>query len=83
MAHGISVRGARRYVQNQAQADGSLAALIFPDLAVNYRHFGARKGSTPPPRSSIFLTTRKPDRDGVMRAKTGARAAAKAAFATA
>lgn len=67
LAHGISVRGARRYVQNQAQAGGPLANLFFPDLTVNYRHPGWRAG----PREAAgailnFLTTGAPDWDGVM-----------------
>ncbi len=68
LAHGISVRGARRYVQNQAQSDGPLSALFFPDHTINYRHPGWRASAAQAACAIInFLTTGAPDWDGVMR----------------
>ena len=70
LSHGISVRGARRYVQNQAQVNGPTAALFFPDLTVNHRHPGWRAEASDAARAIInFLTTGAPDWDGVMRVK--------------
>jgi len=70
LAHGISVRGARRYVQNQAQTNGPMSALFFPDLTVNYRHPGWRASPADAARAIInFLTTGAPDWDVVMREK--------------
>lgn len=67
LAHGISVQGARRYVQNQAQTNGPMAPLFFPDLTVNYRHPGWRAGPLEAARAIVnFLTTGAPDWDGVM-----------------
>jgi hypothetical protein len=74
LSHGISVRGARRYVQNQAQSNGPLAALFFPDLTVNHRHPGWRAEASDAARVIInFLTTGAPDWDGVMRVKEATR----------
>jgi len=68
LSHGISVRGARRYVQDQAQAGGLLAALFFPDLTVNHRHPGWRASGPEAARAVLnFLTTGAPDWSGVMR----------------
>ncbi|VFU10287.1 hypothetical protein [Methylocella tundrae] len=76
LAHGISVRGARRYVQNQAQCDSPLAALFFPDFTVNHRHPGWRAEACGAARAIVnFLTTGAPDWDGVMQAKERARSA--------
>jgi hypothetical protein len=70
LAHGISVRGARRYVQNQAQTNGPMSALFFPDLTVNYRHPGWRAGPADAARAIInLLTIGAPDWDVVMREK--------------
>ncbi|WP_026607630.1 hypothetical protein [Methylocapsa acidiphila] len=67
LAHGISVLGARRYVQGQAQAGGSLAALFFPDLTVDRRHPGWRANGAAAARAILnFLTTGRPNWDGVM-----------------
>jgi hypothetical protein len=77
LAHGISVRGARRYVQNQAQFSGPMAALFFPDLTVNHRHPGWRAEASDAARAIInFLTTGAPDWDGVMRIKEAMRSTA-------
>ncbi len=67
LAHGISVLGARRYVQDQVQRTGPLAALFFPDLTVTQRHPGWR-ASGPQAAAAVlgFLTTAAPDWDGVM-----------------
>ncbi len=68
LAHGVSVRGARRYVQAQGQAGGSLAALFFPDLTVDRRHPGWRAGAPEAARAILnFLTTGAPDWSAVMR----------------
>jgi hypothetical protein len=79
LSHGISVQGARRYVQNQAQAGGPLSDLFFPDLTINHRHLGWRAGAADAACAIVnFLTTGVPDWDGVMRAKGNNRTAAKA-----
>lgn len=68
LAHGISVLGARRYVQDQVQRTGPLAALFFPDLTVTQRHPGWR-ASGPQAAEAVlgFLTTGVPNWDTVMR----------------
>jgi hypothetical protein len=82
LAHGISVCGARRYVQNQAQTNGPMAALFFPDLTVNYSHPGWRASATEAARAIVnFLTTGAPDWDGVMRKKEPAAELVAMAFA--
>ncbi len=76
LAHGISVRGARRYVQHQAQGNGPMAALFFPDLTVNHSHPGWRAEAPDAARAIInFLTTGAPDWDDVMRVKGARRSA--------
>jgi hypothetical protein len=66
LAHGVSVRGARRYVQAQGQAGGPLAALFFPDLTVDRQHPGWRSGAPEAARAILnFLTTGAPDWDAV------------------
>jgi hypothetical protein len=68
LAHGISVQGARRYVQRQAQTNSPLAGLFFPDLTVNHRHPGWRAAASDAAHAiHNFLTTGAPDWDGVMR----------------
>jgi hypothetical protein len=68
LAHGISVQGARRYVQQHAQTNGPLSHLFFPDLTVNHRHPGWRAKALDAARAIInFLTTGAPDWDGVTR----------------
>jgi hypothetical protein len=68
LSHGISVPGARRYVQSHAQADGPLAALFFPDLTVNRQHPGWRASGPEAARAILnFLTTGAPDWSAVMR----------------
>ncbi len=63
LSHGISVLGARRYVQ----ANESLAELFFPDRTVNYQHPGWRASAPQAAQAIInFLTTGKPDWDTVM-----------------
>ncbi|ACB94448.1 hypothetical protein [Beijerinckia indica] len=63
LAHGISVLGARRYVQN----GGALTPLFFPDLTVNHAHPGWRAKGPQAARAILnFLTTGKPDWDAVM-----------------
>ncbi len=67
LAHGISVAGARRYVQT----NDALAALFFPDRTINFQHPGWR--SKPPQAGQAilnFLTTGKPDWDSVMAARS-------------
>jgi hypothetical protein len=67
LAHGISVCGARRYVQAQAQAGGPLAALFFPDLTVNHQHPGWRASGAEAAHAILnFLTTGAPDWNRVM-----------------
>ncbi len=67
LAHGISVQGARRYVQRQAQTGEPLSGLFFPDLTVNHRHPGWRANAGDAARAILnFLTTGAPDWDGVM-----------------
>lgn len=74
LAHGMSVRGARRYVQSQIQTNGPLSALFFPDSTINYQHAGWRARGPEAARAiHNFLTTRIADWDGVMQAKGGAR----------
>jgi len=64
LAHGISVLGARRYVQNHE----TLSALFFPDRTINFQHRGWRaKGRHAGAAILNFLTTGNPDLDGVMR----------------
>jgi hypothetical protein len=76
LAHGISIRGARRYVQDQAQSNGPLAQLFFPDLTVNHRHPGWRASAPEAARAILnFLTTGVPDWDGVMGVNAGGRPA--------
>jgi hypothetical protein len=71
LSHGISVLGARRYVQAQAQDGGSLCALFFPDLTINQQHPGWRAKAPQAARAILnFLTTGKPDWNGVMRVKS-------------
>lgn len=68
LLHGISIRGARRYVQSQAQTSGALGALFFPDLTVNHQHPGWRASEAEAARAILnFLTTGDPDWNGVMR----------------
>ncbi|WOJ91386.1 hypothetical protein RZS28_09075 [Methylocapsa polymorpha] len=68
LSHGVSVRGARRYVQGHAQAGGPLAALFFPDLTVNHQHPGWRARGPEAAQAVLnFLTTGAPDWSGVMR----------------
>ncbi|MEJ0096458.1 MAG: hypothetical protein WDN46_24525 [Methylocella sp.] len=67
LAHGISVPGARRYVQNQAQSDGPLGDLFFPDLTVNHQHPGWRAQGPQAARAILnFLTTGVADWTDVM-----------------
>jgi hypothetical protein len=67
LAHGISVHGARRYVQDQAQRNGALAALFFPDPTGTQRHFGWRANGRQAAEAILgFLTTGVPDWDKVM-----------------
>ncbi|PNG26596.1 hypothetical protein [Methylocella silvestris] len=74
LAHGVSVRGARRYVQSQAQSGGPLAALYFPDLTANHSHPGWRANAAQAARAIIdFLTLGAPDWDAAMGAPIVAR----------
>ncbi len=63
LSHGISVLGARRYVQNNEP----LSVLFFPDRTINFQHPGWR-AKAPQAGQAILnlLTTGKPDWDGVM-----------------
>jgi hypothetical protein len=73
LAHGISVLGARRYVQNQAQNGSTLCTLFFPDLTANQRHPGWRATGVQAGRAIFnFLSTGKPDWDHVMATKNAA-----------
>jgi len=66
LSHGISVLGARRYVQSV----GALTPLFFPDLTVNQAHSGWRASGSQAARAILnFLTTGKPDWDAVMNVK--------------
>lgn len=68
LAHGISVLGARRYVQEQAQKAGPLATLYFPDLTVTHRHPGWTASGAQAAQAVVnFLTTGRPAWDAVMR----------------
>ncbi|WP_395666080.1 hypothetical protein [Methylocella sp.] len=68
LAHGISVRGARRYVQAAAQSGGPLAALFFPDLTVNHAHPGWRANASEAAQAIVnFLVAGAPQWDAVMR----------------
>jgi hypothetical protein len=63
LSHGISVLGARRYVQD----NGPLEALFFPDRTINFQHPGWRcRGPQAGQAILNFLTTGKPDWDAVM-----------------
>ncbi|ACK50674.1 conserved hypothetical protein [Methylocella silvestris BL2] len=74
LAHGVSVRGARRYVQSQAQGGAPLSALFFPDFTVNHSHPGWRASATQAARAIInFLTSGAPDWDAVMSASNAER----------
>lgn len=67
LAHGISVRGARRYVQDAAQSASPLAPLFFPDLTANKAHPGWRARPAEAAHAILnFLTTGAPDWDAVM-----------------
>lgn len=67
LAHGISVRGARRYVQGAAQGASTLAALFFPDLTVSRRHPGWRATPSEAAQAIVnFLTLGAPAWDDVM-----------------
>ncbi len=67
LAHGVSVRGARRYVQSHAQTGGLLSALFFPDFTVNHSHPGWRASAAQAARAILnFLTCGAPDWDAVM-----------------
>jgi len=63
LSHGISVLGARRYVQNNE----ALAPLFFPDRTINFQHAGWR-ASAPQAAQAIlnFLTTGTPDWDAAV-----------------
>jgi len=66
LSHGISVQGARRYVQNST----SLSALFFPDLTINQQHPGWHATGPQAAQAILnFLTTGKPDWDAVMGAQ--------------
>jgi hypothetical protein len=63
LAHGISVLGARRYVQ----ASEALAPLFFPDRTINFQHPGWRaKGPQAAKAILNFLALGKPDWDAVI-----------------
>jgi hypothetical protein len=67
LAHGISVLGARRYVQDQVQRSGPLAALYFPDLTVTQTHPGWRASAAQAAEVILgFLTTGSADWNKVM-----------------
>jgi hypothetical protein len=66
LSHGISVIGARRYVQNHA----NLSALFFPDNTVNFRHPGWRATGAQAAQAILnFLTTGNADWDRVTAAE--------------
>jgi len=63
LAHGISVRGARRYVQNHE----SLSALFFPDNTVSFHHPGWRASAAQAAQAILnFLTIGRADWNSVM-----------------
>jgi hypothetical protein len=67
LSHGISVSGARRYVQDHVQKMSPLAALFFPDLTVEHRHPGWRASGPEAARAVLnFLTTGTPGWSDVM-----------------
>jgi hypothetical protein len=67
LANGISVAGARRYVQDQAQRMSPLASLFYPDLTVNHQHEGWRARGPQAARAIVnFLTRGTPDWQEVM-----------------
>jgi hypothetical protein len=68
LSHGISVPGARRYVQDHVQKMSPLAALFFPDLTIEHRHPGWRASGPEAARAVLnFLTTGTPGWNDVMR----------------
>lgn len=68
LAHGMSVAGARRYVQCQVQTASPIAALFFPDLTVNHQHAGWRSSGAEAALAILdFLTTGDPNWNAVMR----------------
>jgi hypothetical protein len=63
LAHGISVIGARRYVQSASR----LSALFFPDHTVNFRHPGWYATGPQAAQAILnFLTTGEADWDRAM-----------------
>lgn len=74
LAHGMSALGARRYVQDAAQADSALAPLFFPDLTANKAHPGWRARPVEAVHAILnFLTTGAPDWDGAMGVRAASR----------